>query len=464
MDNGGRKENGLSRSPYTERNLRTALQFYRRQRVVDRRIHVLGMGSLGLFVAHSLRKLPNPPPVTLMFHAWQTLDTWNQSSRTIKLVTDDTAERTEGFDAELSYLRRRFHGKEIEEEIYSNEAESTEPISSLIVCTKTQMVLQALSRVKHRLHKESVILFLQNGMGTIEEVNREIFPDPETRPRYMLGTNTHHTSLHPDEPFVSLYKGYGTLAVAILPSERDGGTGPYTSMPRFGPASRMPLAMQYPEEPDLEAGAPQQPGFHWTPNHRYLLRTLLRSTLLSATGFSPPDLLQMQLERLAINSIIGPLTVMLDARNGSILYNYSLTRTMRLLLAEISLVIRSLPELRYIPNIPQRFDPGRLETLVVGVANRTKDEISMMLRDVRRGRLTEVEYLNGWIVKKGEELGVRCFMNYMMVNLVKGKANMIQMEMNEEVPLLPAKAAEGPIVLKGEAQEASSRDPLEDDD
>lgn len=144
----------------------------------------------------------------------------------------------------------------------------------------------------------------------------------------------------------------------------------------------------------------------------------------------------MQLEKLAVNCIVNPLTVLLDARNGALLYNYALTRTMRLLLSEISLVIRTLPELQYIPNVQSRFDPGRLETIVVGVANKTKDNISSMLADTRVGRQTEIDYINGWIVKRGEELGVRCLMNYMIMQMVKGKAGMIAREVGEGVPFV----------------------------
>jgi 2-dehydropantoate 2-reductase len=144
----------------------------------------------------------------------------------------------------------------------------------------------------------------------------------------------------------------------------------------------------------------------------------------------------MQLEKLAVNCIINPLSVLLDARNGSILYNYALTRTMRLLLAEISLVFRSLPELQFIPNVASRFDPGRLETLVVSVAQKTKDNVSSMLADVRAGRATEIDYINGWVVRRGEELGVRCTLNYAVSQLVKGKAQMISLERSEGVPFV----------------------------
>jgi 2-dehydropantoate 2-reductase len=374
-------------------------------------------------------------------------------------VTDGSTEKRDGIDAELARPRRRFHGKEVrsqdgvedptrESEIPNDE--SKEPISSLIVCTKTPQVLQALSAVKHRLNKESVVLFLQNGMGIVDEVNKEIFADPETRPHYMLGINSHAVHGHPDNPFTAVHAGFGTISLGILPPERDRESAPYTPGSQFRPGLAVPVDPKHAAKPISESADPKVATFKWTSYDRYLLRTLLRSPILCGTAFSPPDLLQMQLEKLAVNCIINPLTVMLDARNGSVLYNYAMTRTMRLLLAEISLVIRSLPELQYIPNVSQRFDPGRLETIAVSTAHRTRDNISSMLADVRKGRITEIDYMNGWIVKKGEEQGVRCLMNYMMLNLVKGKANMIQMEMGEDVPFLDSKPGESGVEIKGE--------------
>jgi 2-dehydropantoate 2-reductase len=471
---GSSKEDDEIENPFASKRpplARNVSEFYRSQPVIDRRIHVMGLGNVGRFIAHSLRGIPNPPPVTLIFHRWDQLNEWNASAKKLQVVTEGDAEKREGFDAELAFLRHRFHGKEIQ---YQNsdtgnpipvgepspsspgpspisEGESREPINSLILATKTPAVMQALSAVKHRLHKESVILFLQNGMGTVEEVNREIFPDPETRPHYMLGVNSHGLRVSGNIPFTTVHAGFGTIALGILPHERSRRSAPYTPTSKFSAKSREPVAPAHLANPDPDTPTAESAHFKWTPNHRYLLRTLLRTPVLCATAFSPPDLLQLQLEKLAVNCIINPLTVMMDARNGAILYNYALTRSMRLLLSEVSLVIRSLPELQYIPNVQQRFDPGRLESMVVGVANKTKDNISSMLADVRGGRQTEIEYINGWIVKKGEEQGVRCLMNYMMVNLVKGKQNMIQLELGEGVPFVDGKAGESGIQITGDS-------------
>jgi 2-dehydropantoate 2-reductase len=444
------------REPFGSRAPRTSADFYRTNPVRDRRIHIMGIGNVGSFIAHALRGLPNAPPVTLIFARWEKLNEWKASPQRLSLITDDDVEVRDGYDAEIAIPRIRYHKKEVglnsasavvaegaagEGATQILSGESAEPISSLIVCSKAPFVLQALSSVKHRLHKNSVILFLQNGMGTVEEVTRDIFPDPATRPYYMLGINSHGLNNASNERFTTTHAGFGAISLGILPHERDRKSeSPYEPITRFAskqdsgptPASKP----SNPAELNPNYPAPSSASTKWTPNQRYLLRTLLRTPVLSAAAFSPPDLLQLQLEKLAVNCIVNPLTVLLDARNGALLYNYALTRTMRLLLAEISLVVRSLPELQYIPNVSQRFDPGRLETVVVGVANKTKDNISSMLADARAGKITEIEYINGWIVQRGEELGIRCLTNYMLMQMVKGKATMIAREAGEGVPFV----------------------------
>lgn len=434
----------------------------------------MGVGNVGKFVAHALRGIPNPPPVTLLFSRWDRLNEWNESRQQLTVITEGDSESREGFDAEISIPRIRFHGKEVGIHNHLKGAtdgtstgtaaeesdtpkvlsgESLEPISSLIVCSKAPFVLQALSAVKHRLHKDSVICFMLNGMGTVDEVNREIFPDPETRPHYMYGINSHGMHSVPGDPFATVHAGFGTISLGILPHERDRSpTSPYKPTTKFKACQSDPV--EYNPRPTSHTA--ESDAVRWTPNHRYLLRTLLRTPVLTAAAFSPPDLLQLQLEKLAINCVINPLTVLLDARNGSILYNYNLTRTLRLLLAEISLVIRSLPELASIPNVSARFDAGRLETRVVGVANATRDNISSMLADARAGRETEIEYLNGWIVRRGEELGMRCVCNYMMVTLVKGKANLVKLEMSEGVPFVEDDDGRGDVLVRRDGGNGST--------
>ncbi|KAG9953768.1 6-phosphogluconate dehydrogenase C-terminal domain-like protein, partial [Aureobasidium melanogenum] len=391
----------LGRRTYT-----AASEQYARESGVPRRIHVYGVGNVGKLIAHSLRADNNPPPITLLFHRPRLLDQWNQSDQSIVLESDGHRVPRSGFDVDLAIPPRRSHGSRLDPHDHEPlDSTDQEPIDNLIVTAKAPATLSALDAVKHRLRPESTVCLLQNGMGIIDQLNEQIFPDPITRPNFIQGVVTHGlNSPDRDNPFFAIHAAHGTIALAALPR---------TDI-KDDPSASVPFA----------------------PTARYLLRTLTGSPVLAAVGFPPLEFMQQQLEKLAINAVINPLTVMLDAPNGSILYNFAITRTMRLLLAEISLVIRSLPELRGLPNVQDRFSPERLETLIVSIADKTGQNISSMLADVRAGRKTEVRYINGYIVKRGEEMGMQCVCNYMMMQLVEGKVNMIQRENLDQVPVV----------------------------
>lgn len=402
---------------------------------------------MGKLVAHSLRGIANPPQVSLIFHRYRLLQAWENGRKEIVLDTDGYKVPRSGFDVELAVPPKREHGvpvnhesttvhehpdnqaphevaKTLEEEevqedqtggsLPGDRAKSNEPIHSLIVTVKAPFTISALSAVKHRILPTTTVCFLQNGAGIIQDVNEALFPDPATRPNYMQGILTHGVnSPKSADPFFAIHAGHGTIALGLLP--RSSSSAP--SSDSANPAEEIQKAVKF------------------APTSRYLLRTLTRTPALAAVGLPPAELHQQQLEKLAINAVINPLTVMLDAPNGSILYNYAITRTMRLLLAEISLVLRSLPELRGLPNVNTRFSAARLETLVVSVANSTRENISSMLSDVRGGRQTEIKWINGYIVRRGEELGVQCVCNYMLMQMVEGKHNMIERELADKIPI-----------------------------
>jgi len=334
------------------------------------------------------------------------LDTWDAQGRSIELITNGLSERGGPFDVELALPERTINPLSESAEAESESANEGSPINNLIVTVKAPQTVSALTAVKDRLTRQSTIVFLQNGMGTVDEVNKKLFPDVETRPNYMLGIITH--GVNSERPFSAIHAGMGTTALGYL--------------------SRYPLPATHQDGYRLPQEMPQ--------TARYLLRTLTRTPLLAAVGFSQTDLFQLQLEKLAVNAIVNPLTVMLDSKNGDVLSNFAMTRVMRLLLSEISLVIRSLPELRGVSNVRMRFSPNRLESLAVSVMGKTSENISSMLQDVRKGKQTEIDYVNGYVVRRGEEMGIKCVMNYMLLQLVKGKQQMINRRIDDYVPIV----------------------------
>lgn len=112
------------------------------------RVHIIGVGNVGKFIAHSLARAQKAD-VTLLFHRQETLERFENEEKTISLDTDPPGEgpvAQSGFGAEGF----PFKGGEIR---------------SLIVATKAQDTVGALESVIARLTGASDVLVVQNGYG-----------------------------------------------------------------------------------------------------------------------------------------------------------------------------------------------------------------------------------------------------------------------------------------------------------
>ncbi|KAL8690601.1 MAG: hypothetical protein Q9218_003986 [Villophora microphyllina] len=342
--------------------------------------------------------------MTLLLPAQASLNSWVDQGQAIKLTTNGLLDTKSDFEVE--HVRNRPVTGDVSAEdrtttslLNSPVPPGEEVIHNLIVSVKAFNTVNALRRIAHRLTRESAVLFIQNGMGVIEEVNEQVFPEPENRPQYMLGVISH--GIYQIKPFSLAHSGHGTTALAILPRRAEE------------------------VKPFFESSA------------LYLLRTMTRTPVLAAVGFGPTDLMQLQIEKLAVNAIINPLTALLDCQNGDILHRPSISRIIRLLLAEISLVIKSLPELQGVPNVNMRFSIARLESQVIGIAYKTAANRSSMLQDFSQGRPTEIEYITGYLIRRGEEVGIQCVLNYMLKHMVKAKERLEGERHGSLLPLEP---------------------------
>ncbi|KAI4123651.1 MAG: hypothetical protein LQ338_005167 [Usnochroma carphineum] len=382
-------------------------QARRRTFNVPRRIHILGVGNIGGFVAHSLAGLPHRPPITLLLPSRASCKAWYEQGESVKLTTNGLLDTKSDFDVE--YARPPIPLEEAPSAVEGEPSRASKSpndpqediIHNLIVSVKAFHTVEALRRVAHRLTPRSSILFIQNGMGIVEEINELVFPDPANRPQYLLGVISH--GIYRERRFHLVHGGHGTTALAILPRDTEEFT------------------------PDFE------------PSALYLIRTMTRTPVLAAVGFAPTDLLQLQIEKLAVNAVINPLTALLGCLNGDLLHQPSVSRVVRLLLAEISLVIRSLPELQGAPNVKVRFDIKRLEAQVIGIALRTAGNKSSTLQDISNGRLTEIEYITGYLIRRGEEVGIQCVLNFMLMHMIKAKERMEGERRGNLLPLEPRK-------------------------
>jgi 2-dehydropantoate 2-reductase len=113
--------------------------------------------------------------------------------------------------------------------------------------------------------------------------------------------------------------------------------------------------------------------------------------------------------KLVINAAINPLTALLRVTNGELLRRPAA----RELLAQAAQEAASVARIQGI-NLPYP-DPI---LAVEEVARNTSSNYSSMLQDVMRGAVTEIEAINGAIVRVGEQLGVPTPVNRMLWKLV----------------------------------------------
>lgn len=137
--------------------------------------------------------------------------------------------------------------------------------------------------------------------------------------------------------------------------------------------------------------------------------------LLRKAGFNvayTEDTLALIWGKLVINAAINPLTALLDFRNGELLEH----PTTRELMAEIVNETIAVSD-AFGLQLPYK-DPL---AIVEEVAQRTAANRSSMLQDISRGTPTEIDAINGAIVKASKEVDVPTPVNRTLWQLVKAK-------------------------------------------
>jgi hypothetical protein len=177
-------------------------------------IHVLGLGSVGIFTAHSLAEIPSRPTVNLLLHRPSLVDEYVRNGNRLLLNTRQGQQV-----AQTGYSLEVLHGREwhsVPDSCISESTEASRPagipidetITNLIVCVKSTQTVAALLPLLPRLSRTSNVTFLQNGAGMIEDANKFLWPDPYTRPNYITGVISHGITLN--RPFDVTHTGKTT--------------------------------------------------------------------------------------------------------------------------------------------------------------------------------------------------------------------------------------------------------------
>jgi 2-dehydropantoate 2-reductase len=209
------------------------------------------------------------------------------------------------------------------------------PIKRMIVCTKAYDALSAVESVADRLASGSGLLLMQNGMGSQEAI-------VDRFPALSIYAASSTEGAYREPPDTVVHAGRGITRIGRMNGE----------------------------------------SFDWT--------SLFKSAGLEAEAAEP---IEWHLaNKLRVNCLINPLTVLHDCRNGALLEMPEVLARMRRLGAETDAVLSAAGF-----NFAEAaFDAA------VQVARVTANNRSSMLQDARAGRRLELDYITGYLLHLAE--------------------------------------------------------------
>lgn len=231
----------------------------------------------------------------------------------------------------------------------------------VIVLVKSWATGDSVKPLKEHLTRDAVVLTLQNGLGNAAQLRSALLHDG-VRPHVWLGVTT-QAALRTAPGRVS-HTGEGITVVGRKSSEVN-------------------------------------------PRLQQVAATL---TAAGIETHAVDDIHRWVWRKLAVNAAINPVTALAGAPNRAIRENADLQRACRLLASEAVAVAaaRGLA-----------LDEQQLMDTINDVAEATGDNRSSMLVDLENGMRTEIDAINGAIVKEAQRRGIEVPANQLVLSLIR---------------------------------------------
>jgi 2-dehydropantoate 2-reductase len=118
--------------------------------------------------------------------------------------------------------------------------------------------------------------------------------------------------------------------------------------------------------------------------------------------------------KLCVNTCINSITALIDNKNGALRNSYDLYEPLLNALCE---EISNVALAEGINATAQHYKDA-----VLNVIDNTKENKSSMLQDIENNRETEIDYITGYIIRKGKEHNIKTDVCQLLYNLVKMKS------------------------------------------
>ena len=414
------------------------------------RIYILGIGNLGQYVAYSLKKHHLKSPLRIIIPSTKVLKKFQDKPR-IEYTHYDGWTKTESRDISSQEL--------LSADPKMKQLREKQNMINLIVSTHPSKTKDAIGPLVHLLGKESEVLFLHQGFSIVDEVLK-LFPDPDKRPRFWTSLcRAHITSTPAKNPFSILHEKPGALEVGLIyPNDSKADAAGVTTEIEGDRINQVDEQPPNEEQQDTESDEQQEedqgakdeddiPPISDTKQSKYphMIRTLLSTPTLE-TKVMPPKLLYLhQLEKLAVQAVLHGAAGMFGCTIGQLRATAERQRVLKLIFQEVAQVIQALlppapkagaREWTRLSNARRRLEPKALHAVISDEMAKQENNWSLLQKwrpvkpherdpSLKKNYPTEMnnglslEAVNGYIVKKGKELGIDVVNNEMMLELLR---------------------------------------------
>ncbi len=220
----------------------------------------------------------------------------------------------------------------------------SEPVQNILLCTKAPQALTALQAIRYALAPQPLLILFQNGIGLHELLQREF-------PQAIIINAVSTEGAYQQTRFHVVHAGRGTTVLGAIDSTQQAFAEQAASALHCG----LPIAAV----PDIETRL-------WL--------------------------------KLAINSVINPLTALHECRNGELLQ----LPNSDLLITELCSEFAAIAAAQQTLTVPKLLDH------VYRVIRETAANRSSMLQDIEQRRHTENEFISGFIVQSATRQRIDC--------------------------------------------------------
>jgi 2-dehydropantoate 2-reductase len=368
-------------------------------------LHILGGGSIGLLYASSMKLAKTKLPVCLLLQShyenkvnlyknYQALDKVFSSSRQTPLRSGGEGARKFVL-VDLEDINGNNHRQDIPCEIINN-VNAARDIQNVLLTTKAPQAVEALESIYHRLKLPVNLIVMTNGsLGVVDEIKKSLNDNKlKDNVNIIFASSTH-----------------GAMR------------GNYMHLKEFRHDDISTLALKVTHTGQGQTFLEDTSNGNNSDSIQRALKNVWNEAGLEVSMVSPEEMHILNWKKLATNCAINPLTALRNCANGELLSirrerpsyedtlgniaaDYQDPMLFYELIREVSDIALAEVKKKKCTGDKARIDLSytALVDFVENVVHQTSRNKSSMLQDVIAVRYpTEIQYLNGYISKRGKE-------------------------------------------------------------